>query len=75
MRASGSAYQPWMTGLPALSLVMSRGCWRAVVVIAVRDSIASREYMVRVWLMGEERRQWVMVVIIMVMAKQGVWNN
>lgn len=55
MRASGSAYQPWMTGLPALLLVMSKGCWRAVVVIAVRDSIASMECIVRIWLMGERK--------------------
>lgn len=56
MRASGSAYQPWMTGLPGLSLVMSRGCWEAVAVIAVRKSIASRKYMMRVMVDGRGKK-------------------
>lgn len=55
MRASGSAYQPLMTGLPALVLVldmlMSRGDWRAVAVVR---SIRHRKCMMRYCRVKEE---------------------
>lgn len=61
MRASGSAYQPGIMGLPALVSVLvlldmsRRGNWRTVAVIVVRESIASGRHMEMLcWMRGRE---------------------